>query len=87
MIVRSRSQALGILGLDSDAPDELIRSTYKRLLMEYHPDRGGDVDKFDDVCRARSFLLRKLCPACGGSRIIREQNGRAWTTKKCTECV
>lgn len=87
MIIRSRSQALDILELDHDAPDELIRSTYKRMLMEHHPDRGGDAGKFDNVCRARSFLLRKVCTACGGSKMIRTQNGRASTVKKCTECV
>lgn len=86
MIVRSRSQALEILGLSQDAPDELIRATYKRMLMEHHPDRGGDPEKFDAVCRARSFLLRKVCPVCDGTKIVRTQNGRAWQVTKCTEC-
>ena len=47
-----------ILGVESNASSEEIRSAYRRLAKELHPDRvGGDSGAFRQVQEAYSFLI------------------------------
>ncbi|MBN2425184.1 MAG: TerB family tellurite resistance protein [Calditrichaceae bacterium] len=39
LFVKSNDKAYQILGISSDASDAEIKSAYKKLVMEYHPDR------------------------------------------------
>ena len=49
-----------ILGVDKDADEDEIRSRYRRLAMEYHPDRNPDdpqaEEKFKEVAEAYGVL-------------------------------
>lgn len=45
-----------ILGVDKNADHETIKKAYRALSMEYHPDRGGDEEKFKEVNGAYSVL-------------------------------
>lgn len=46
-----------ILGIPADASSEEIKSAYRRLAKEYHPDHaGGDSEKFRDIQEAYSVL-------------------------------
>jgi len=54
--------AYGILGASPDDPVELIKDVYKRKAFFYHPDRGGDPNKFkrlqnayEVICKAREI--------------------------------
>ncbi len=54
--------AYGILGASPDDPLELIKDVYKRKAFFYHPDRGGDPNKFkrlsnayEVICKARGM--------------------------------
>ena len=38
-----------VLELPKDATDKQIKQKYKKLALEYHPDRGGDEQKFQDI--------------------------------------
>jgi DnaJ-class molecular chaperone len=50
------SKYYDVLGVNkNDSPDEL-RKAYKKLAMEYHPDRGGDVNKFKELTKAYEVL-------------------------------
>jgi DnaJ-class molecular chaperone len=84
MLIRNRSQALVVLKLPEDAEDAVIKAHCKKLLMDNHPDKGGDVEVFMQVCRARDFLLRKVCPLCEGSGIIRTKMGRMTQVNECS---
>lgn len=44
------------LGLDKSADTDEIRSAYKRLAKEHHPDRGGDAEKFKKIQEAHEVL-------------------------------
>jgi DnaJ-class molecular chaperone len=44
------------LGVSPDATDEEIKKAYRKLVMQHHPDRGGDPEKFKEVQNAYEIL-------------------------------
>lgn len=47
------------LGVAPDASFEEVRAAYKRLAMQHHPDRGGDIETFQRVKHAYDILARR----------------------------
>lgn len=47
-----------LFGLASDDGAETIKSRYRRLMMEHHPDRGGDSERGSEINRAYLILNR-----------------------------
>ena len=49
-----------ILGLDRDADDQTVKSAYRRLALEHHPDRNPDnkdsEERFKEAAEAYSVL-------------------------------
>lgn len=45
-----------ILGVSRQADTEEIRKAYKQLAREYHPDKGGDPEKFKEINQAHEIL-------------------------------
>ena len=54
-----RDEALEVLGLTDPVDDKTIRSTYRSLAMEHHPDRGGDKEIIQKLNEAAHLLLKK----------------------------
>ena len=51
-----QTQALRTLKLEADASrNEIIRS-YRELISQHHPDKGGDVDTFINIRQAYEYL-------------------------------
>lgn len=50
-------RAARVLGVTVNASTKEIRAAAKRLALDHHPDRGGDVDKMTEVLAARDLLL------------------------------
>lgn len=81
-----------ILGVEENATDEEIKSAYRKLAKEYHPDRStGDREKFEEATEAYHALSAKeqgagheapqespttSSPAEGGSKGRDDQKGR-----------
>lgn len=53
----NRDDALAKLGLTEPVDDKTIKETYRRLVMKYHPDRGGDAEKVQSLNAAIKLLL------------------------------
>lgn len=45
-----------ILGVNKNATQEEIKKAYKKMVMEHHPDRGGDNDHFAKINQAYETL-------------------------------
>lgn len=46
-----------VLGVDNGSPSSEIKRAYKKLAMQYHPDRhGGDQDMFQLINEAHQVL-------------------------------
>jgi molecular chaperone DnaJ len=45
-----------ILGISKDATHDEIKKTYRKLAVQYHPDKGGDETKFKEIAEAYDTL-------------------------------
>jgi len=54
----SRLEALRLLGLGQEADPRSIRTAYKRLMIQYHPDHGGSHQTAARLNQARDVLLK-----------------------------
>ena len=52
-----RSEALAILDLVDPVDDRAIKQRYRELVMQHHPDRGGDTAKIQLINAALASLL------------------------------
>nr|WP_244655796.1 DnaJ domain-containing protein [Sphingomonas sp. CFBP 13603] len=58
-VVTDEAEARSILGIDSSANADTIRSAHRRLIASVHPDRGGSTDLTRRVNAARDLLLKR----------------------------
>ncbi len=50
--------AYDILGASPDDPVELIKEIYRKKSMYYHPDKGGDPEKFKRLSQAYELIMQ-----------------------------
>lgn len=56
----TKEDLYSILFLTPDAPLEVIKAAYKALALKYHPDQGGDIEKFRKINEAYEKLCKKV---------------------------
>jgi DnaJ-class molecular chaperone len=44
------------LGVSKDASPEQVKNAYKKLAIQHHPDKGGDIEKFKEISAAYDTL-------------------------------
>jgi hypothetical protein len=76
-----RIDALAVLGLPVTADEATIKSTYRRLAMELHPDRGGSGEAFVRLQSAYERLTKEWRPSLWelveeAERRVRAERGR-----------
>lgn len=49
-------QLYEVLGLESSATPDQIKARYRKLVMQHHPDKGGDANKFKEINAANEIL-------------------------------
>lgn len=49
-----------ILGVQADAPEEVIKAAYKALSQKHHPDRGGSSEQMSRINEAYAKITTKL---------------------------
>lgn len=55
--IDNREAALAELGLKDPIDDKTIKEKYRKLVMQHHPDRGGDNEKLQSINEAINVLL------------------------------
>ena len=51
-----RTEALAVLNLEAAATEEDIKKRYRKLVLDHHPDRGGDATEFNQIIEAMEVL-------------------------------
>ena len=46
-----------VLGVSSQADLKEIKQVYKKLCLKYHPDNGGDENKFHEINQAYQMIM------------------------------
>lgn len=52
-----RKAALDLLGLEDPVDDQTIKQSYRRLVMQHHPDRGGETERLQSLNEVIRVLL------------------------------
>ncbi len=51
--------AYTVLGLKPGCPDEDVTKVFRQKALKFHPDRGGDPDKFRHLVEAKDTILKR----------------------------
>lgn len=72
-----------VLGIDEGASDDVVEQAYRELVLEKHPDVGGDADEFVRVKAAYESIMNGAVDSFGSGGgsvdVGREWRSRAWT--------
>ena len=54
-------EEIKILQLNSDFKVSDLKTNYHKLAKQYHPDKGGETVKFNEIQNAYNCLIKKDC--------------------------
>lgn len=57
--IDKKSEALQVLGITTDVSLDYIKKSYRKLVAQHHPDKGGDQQRFIEIREAYEVL--KCC--------------------------
>lgn len=61
-----------VLGLDDDADIEEVKHAYRKLAVKYHPDKGGDPEKFQRIHEAYQRIIDGNAKKQGSGKVVNE---------------
>ena len=61
-----------VLGLDDDADIEDVKHAFLKLAVKYHPDKGGDPEKFQIIHEAYQRIMDGTAKKQGSGKVINE---------------
>lgn len=72
MAIKTRTEALAVLGLSYDASDEMIKTAYRNLAKLYHPDTTtADLAwQYADIAEAYDFLKKDNQASITSSKVL-----------------
>jgi DnaJ family protein A protein 2 len=65
-------ESYNVLGLTPDADDSEVRKSYLKLAVKYHPDKGGDERKFQEITEAYHKILEERMGAKEREKTMKE---------------
>lgn len=70
-----------IVGKDYQALSKFLKKQYNKLILVNHPDKGGDKNRFNQICKAHQELKKYIEPLESGNPCVKvsvgaESNGR-----------
>ena len=79
------------LGLTEGASEEEVKSVWRQLASQNHPDRGGDAGEFSRLRKAYNEALAiatepKECSTCRGSGKVQVVSGWSSVSVACSDC-
>jgi len=89
MRLREAREILGVICTD---PFELeIKTRFRELAAQHHPDHGGDPAMFDQVRKAYDCLMAyarrtRKCTVCSGTGKVYLTRGFARVAVRCSAC-
>lgn len=54
----NRNECFKILNIDNNASIDEINKAYKKLALIHHPDKGGELEKFNKIKQAYEYLTK-----------------------------
>lgn len=75
-----------VLGLPATATKDEAKEAYRRLAMQHHPDRGGDVEQFQAIKVAYELFQRGKCELCKGEGYVETKRGYFTDRQPCPKC-
>lgn len=84
------NDAFTLLGLGKSCDPDTAKARWREMVKAYHPDVGGDPDKFQELKKAYDIVLKYLknqvCPTCKGQKTIPKTHGFNSFYIPCPDC-
>lgn len=65
-----------VVGKGYEELSSVLKTRYRKLILVNHPDKGGDKDRFDWVCKAHEELKKYIKPLESGNPCVKVNDGR-----------
>ena len=54
------TSSFAVLGLSVDAKEDEVKSAFRKLSLQHHPDKGGNAEKFTEIVEAKNKVMAYL---------------------------
>jgi hypothetical protein len=54
------TSSFAVLGLSADAKEDEVKTAFRKLSLQHHPDKGGNAEKFTEIVEAKNKVMAYL---------------------------